>query len=104
MLINHWNNLKDFEVSLRSMGDDDVLKQLGKLVQTEKAVSDAILMNLQETYKRRLYAKEGYASMFEMLVKRFGHSESAADQRTSAVNLSTRFPMPKKLLPKVKQL
>ena len=98
MTETHWNNLKDFESSLKLMGDEEVLKSLGKLFQREKAVADAILINLQETYTRRLYAKEGYPSMFEMLVKRFGHSESAAYQRMSALKLIQAVPAAKEAL------
>lgn len=100
MLENQWNNLKDYEISLKTMGDDEVLNHLGKLFQREKAVADATLVNLQETYDRRLYAREGFASMFEMLVKRFGHSESAACQRTSALKLIQAVPEAKEALAK----
>lgn len=100
MTDTHLNNLKDFEVSLKAMCDEEVLKQLGKLFRREKNLADAILINLQETYYRRLYAKEGYSSMFEMLVKRFGHSESAAYQRVSALKLIQAVPSAKEALAK----
>ncbi len=100
MIAIHLTKLKDYEANLKNLSDEDVLKQLGSLFQREKHLADAILINLQETYHRRLYAKAGYSSMFEMLVKHFGHSESAAYQRTSALKLIQVVPAAKEALAK----
>jgi hypothetical protein len=87
MSTSHWENLKSYELNLKNIHDDLLLEQLGNLFQREKKLADAILVNLQEVYERKLYAKLGYGSMFEMLVKHFGHGESAAYQRTSALKM-----------------
>ena len=63
--------LKKFEIKLQSLGDQELLLTLQKLLEREKRIGDAILLALKEIKARRIYAAMGYSSPFEMLVKHF---------------------------------
>ncbi|HEY8270988.1 MAG TPA: HNH endonuclease signature motif containing protein [Pseudobdellovibrionaceae bacterium] len=89
---NHSDNLNTFEEKLKTLEDQALIEQLQKLFERKKRIGDAILLNLQEIADRRLYAKMGYSSIFEFLVKHFHLSESAAYQRTNALKLIREVP------------
>ncbi len=65
----------------------DLLSELRKLVSHERNVLTEVLWHLKEVEKRRLFADEGYPSLFEYAVKGLGYSESAAFRRISAMRL-----------------
>lgn len=88
----HIHNLEVFEANLNQLGDKELIEQLKQLFAREKKLGDAILLNLQEIKTRRLYASQGYSSLFDMLVQFFGLSATAAYQRTSALKLIQAVP------------
>ena len=63
--------LKNFELKIQSLKDQDLLQTLQKLLDREKRIGDAILLALKEIKARRLYAAMGYSSLFEMLIKHY---------------------------------
>lgn len=83
---------KLYEPNVKALSDERLIEQLKNLFQREKKIGDAILLNLQEINTRRLYAKLGYSSLFEFLVKYFQLSESSAYQRINALKLIQSVP------------
>ena len=88
----HIQDLELFEISMNKLADKDLVEQLKRLLEREKKIGDAVLLNLQEIKTRRLYASMGYSSLFDMLVQYFGLSATAAYQRTSALKLMEAVP------------
>lgn len=88
----HIHHLEVFEANLNQLGDKELIEQLKLLFAREKKIGDAILLNLQEINVRRLYASQGYSSLFDMLVQYFGLSATAAYQRTAALKLIQSVP------------
>lgn len=84
--------LKKFEIKIQSLGDQDLVQTLQKLLEREKRVGDAILLALKEIRNRRIYAAMGYSSPFEMLVKHFHLSESSSYTRLQALKLMDTIP------------
>jgi len=84
--------LKNYEVKIQSLKDQDLLQTLQKLLDREKRIGDAILLALKEIRTRRLYAAMGYSSLFEMLVKQFNLSESSTYTRLQALKLMDAIP------------
>ena len=62
---------------MNKLADKDLVEQLKRLLEREKKIGDAVLLNLQEIKTRRLYASMGYSSLFDMLVQYFGLSATA---------------------------
>lgn len=89
---SHVEHLDIFEAKLKKIEDKDLLSQLKALLERERKIGDAILINLREINSRRLYASLGYPSLFEMLVKYFGLSGTAAYQRIGALKLISSVP------------
>jgi len=84
--------LKKFEIKIQSLGDQDLVQTLQKLLEREKRIGDAILLALKEIRTRRIYAAMGYSSLFEMLVKHFKLSESSTYSRLQALKLMDAVP------------
>lgn len=84
--------LKKFEIKIQTLGDQELLLTLQKLLDREKRVGDAILLALKEIKVRRIYAAMGYSSPFEMLVKHFNLSESSTYTRLQALKLMEVIP------------
>lgn len=84
--------LKKFEIKIQSLGDQELVQTLQKLLEREKRIGDAILLALKEIRARRIYAGMGYSSPFEMLVKHFNLSESSAYTRLQALKLMDAIP------------
>lgn len=80
------------EIEVKKLTDEDLVEQLKNLFLRERRIGDDILLNLQEMNSRRLYAKLGFSSLFEFLVKYFHLSESSAYQRISALKLMQSVP------------
>lgn len=80
--------LKEFETKIRTLNDQDLVKQMQSLLEREKRLGDAILLALREIRDRRIDAAMGYGSLFEMLVKYFKLSESSAYTRLQAIKIN----------------
>jgi hypothetical protein len=72
---------------LRKMGSEELLKRAAKLAQTERRITAAFVETLAEIDSRRLFAEEGYASLWEYVTKGLGLSESSAQRRIQAARL-----------------
>lgn len=63
-----------------------------ELISKERLPLSELIAHLAECDERRLYADEGFPSMFSFLVDGLKYSEPAASRRLSAARLSRRFP------------
>ncbi len=73
--------------NLRLLSDEILLKSTHELVKAEREVTNRILHYLQEVERRKLYAFEGFSTLFEFCVKRLNYSEAGASRRISAMRL-----------------
>ena len=80
-------------MSLRLKSDDQLLSGLDRLFHEERINSRNILLHLKEIRSRRLYAKRGFGSLVEMLIKQFRQSEAAARQRIKVLELMLEVPV-----------
>lgn len=85
-------NLGKVERDLSNLLDAELIEKVGLLFLREKNVGDVILLGLREIKARRIFAALGYSSLFEMLVKHYGLSESSSYVRLNAIKLMESFP------------
>ena len=79
--------------SLKSIPDHKLIVGLKALVRREAETTVEILLHLNEVSKRRLFAAEGYSSLWDYCTKGpLKYSESAAHRRITAAGLISRFP------------
>ena len=74
------------------MTNNEVTHQLHNLVKTERKITHHILQYINEFESRKIYAHEGYDSMFSYLTKFLGYGESGAYSRLQAARLLNRVP------------
>jgi hypothetical protein len=82
MNFNHLSELKD----------NQLLENFSLVVNQEREAISVVVSHLAEIDKRRLYAEQGYSSMFEYLVQKYHYSEGAAYRRIQVARLSLKFP------------
>ncbi|MBI2646422.1 MAG: HNH endonuclease [Deltaproteobacteria bacterium] len=58
----------------------------------EKEAIASVVSHLAEIDRRKLYALEGYSSLFNYVTQKYHYSEGAAYRRIQAARLSLRFP------------
>ncbi len=78
--------------NIRPMKDHDLLDKLENLVRRERNFLKEILIYLAEVDRRRLYAKQGYSSMYQYCLERFHWPEGSTYRRIQAARLSLRYP------------
>lgn len=88
----------EFERRVLILADQALVNEMKVLLNKERHIGEAILLVLQEIKVRRLYAGLGYGSLFEMLVKHYSMSETAAYQRINALKLIEAVPEAKAAL------
>jgi 5-methylcytosine-specific restriction endonuclease McrA len=72
--------------------DLEVLSALERFVGRERKRKAQFLVYLSVVDARKLYAKEGYSSLFKFLTEKFRFSESSALKRIQVSRLAHRFP------------
>ncbi|HLE00595.1 MAG: hypothetical protein A2428_16255 [Bdellovibrionales bacterium RIFOXYC1_FULL_54_43] len=77
---------------LKSLSDSDLLNQTRLLVARERELTTELLWHLREVEHRRLYAEEGYSSLFDYVTRGLGYAEGSADRRISAMRLLKELP------------
>jgi hypothetical protein len=80
--------------------DEQLLSECKKQVLEEKSATAKVLEYLIEIDKRKLWIKEGYASMYDFCIRYLGYSEGEANRRIQAARLSHRVEAVKTLLEK----
>ncbi|MBX2986514.1 MAG: HNH endonuclease [Bdellovibrionaceae bacterium] len=78
--------------SVQSLSDHDVLSRISHLAREERRITKEILEHLNEVESRRLFAEEGFSSLFEWMVKKLGYSNAAAYRRIQAARLLRELP------------
>src|SRR6059058_4003106 len=79
-----------------SAQDQLVLNKLENLVQTERRITLAIIELIREVDEKRIYLGLGFASLFEMLTRKFGYSAGSAQRRIDSARLLKEVPEIKK--------
>ena len=77
---------------LKSLSDSDLLSQTQSLVARERELTTELLWHLREVEVRRLYAGQGYSSLFDYVRRGLGYCEGSADRRISAMRLLKDLP------------
>ncbi|MBI3019053.1 MAG: hypothetical protein HYY61_04100 [Deltaproteobacteria bacterium] len=72
--------------------DKELLEKFGVLVREEREVIADVIVHLSEIDRRKLYALEGYSSLFSYCVEKYHYSESAAYRRIQAARIYPSFP------------
>jgi len=80
------------------LNDTDLIVRLERSVQTERKASTDAVAHLVEFDRRKLYAEEGYYSLFLYCTQQLGYSEHAAYQRMVTARTARRFPQLVELL------
>jgi hypothetical protein len=86
------NNLSPKSLSPESLTNEALLRTTLTLVAEERKLTTEILWHLHEIQVRKLYAEQGYSSLFEYVVQVLGYSEAAAGRRISAMKLLVEVP------------
>jgi len=84
--------------SLRRLSNDDLIRRLMDDVARERAITVAVLHDLNEVERRRLYLDLGCSSLFDYCVRKLKYSSSAAARRIQAARCVRRFPVVLRLL------
>lgn len=79
-------------VPIRSLSNHELLTRTETLVARERELTLDVLLHLNEIERRRLFLKQGYASMFVYCTTTLGYSESAANRRIRTARCIARFP------------
>lgn len=79
-------------MNLRTVSDADLLEQTKQLARREQAMTVEVIAHLEEVNHRRLFAREGYATLFAYATQALGYSEPSAMQRISAMRLTRDLP------------
>ncbi len=85
-------NISDESVNLKYISNDDLLFRTENLVQTERKIMHLVLTHIFEIMNRRLYADLGFDSMYTMMIKKYGYSETSALRRIDAAKLLMSVP------------
>jgi hypothetical protein len=81
-----------FGFSMETLSATELLLATRRLVEDERRVCVAVLKNLREIERRRLYAEEGYSSLWEFTTRYLSYSEGAAHRRIAAMRLIKSLP------------
>ena len=77
---------------ISDLKDKELIEKFGVLVKEEKEATASVVTHLAEIDRRKLYALEGYSSLFSYCVEKYHYSESEAFLRIQACRLSQSFP------------
>jgi 5-methylcytosine-specific restriction endonuclease McrA len=80
-------------LSLKSVGDEDLLRELSQLVKQSRAVEAHVVAHIGEVELRRLYAREACSSMFEYCRSILGLRENEAYLRITVARSAREHPV-----------
>ncbi len=78
---------------LERLSDQALLSEFNELVQRDHHHVASLLRYIDVIDRRKLWARMGYSSLFDFLVRRYHMSESAAGKRIGASRTAGRFPI-----------
>lgn len=87
------SSLEALASTLARLSDTQLLAEVDRAAAHGREVTADLVALLAECDERQLYAKEGYASLFEFCVGRLRLSESQAYHRIQAARAARRFPL-----------
>lgn len=91
-IVDKPQNEIEFKVGVRSLSKEELISQFGKLVQTERKITEQVLEHIVEIDRRKIYLEKAYPSLFEYLVKGYGYSPSSAMRRIESARLLKEIP------------
>ncbi len=77
---------------LTALSNSELLNQTRILVSRERELTAELLWHLREVERRRLYAEQGFSSLFDYVRRGLGYCEASADRRISAMRLLKDLP------------
>lgn len=80
------------QYTLTHLSDDVLIRALGTILAQDRATTVRLLAHLAEFDVRRLYAAQGFDSMFAYCTQQLHLSENAAYKRIRAARAARRFP------------
>ncbi len=78
--------------SLSKLTTHELVKRFDRLILQEREATSQVILHLAEIDRRKIYAIEGYSSLFNYCVEKYHYSESAAYRRIQVARLSSQFP------------
>ncbi|MCM2278269.1 MAG: hypothetical protein NDJ89_09355 [Oligoflexia bacterium] len=78
--------------TLKSLSDPELLTQTRLMVSRERELTTELLWHLREVERRRLYAEQGYSSMFDYVTRGLGYCEGSGVRRLQAMRLLKELP------------
>ncbi len=87
------NSTTEFDVNkIKDLSNLDLIHRFGRLVQTERKITQLVLECILEIDRRKIYLEKAYPSLFDFLVKEFGYSPSSAMRRIESARLLREIP------------
>ena len=83
---------KEIFLQTKQLNNKELLSQTKHLVQKERDIHIQIIYHLSEIESRKLYLKQGFASLFDYATRELGYSEGAAYRRIKAMKLCRELP------------
>lgn len=78
--------------SLHKLSDQELIKEVSEMAKRERELTLQILHYLREVERRRLYAAQGFPSLFEFCTSALGYSAGATQRRLASMRLLKTFP------------
>ncbi len=78
--------------TIKALSDSELLQQTRLLVSSERELTTELLWHLREVDRRRLYAEQGFSSLFDYVRRGLGYCEGSSDRRISAMRLLRDLP------------
>jgi len=78
--------------TLKNLSHETLLHRFSQIVSREKEITAQVVAYLAEVRKRKLYAGEGYSSLFSFLTEKYRYSKGAAYRRIQAAKVALLFP------------
>ncbi len=88
----------DNKDELKSLSDDELLRRLSDVLAQSRRVEWILVAHIAEVDARRLFASEGFPSMFQYCLDALHLSESEAYRRIATARVSRRYPVILKML------
>jgi 5-methylcytosine-specific restriction endonuclease McrA len=79
-------------MNLKPLNDHELIESFSFHIQSERKITNLVLLHINEVESRKLHLSLGFSSMFEYLTRSFGYSESSAYRRIQAARLLKSVP------------
>jgi hypothetical protein len=79
-------------LNVKTLPNEALISQIQSLAAKERRLTTQVLELLREVDRRRLYAEQGFSTLFEFVVKGLGYSEASAARRINSMRLLKELP------------